>query len=80
MADSSKPPTSDKERAERLAKATAHGGVVVLRGGVWAGNVLWQDEYDRLPAHSPKRVGYERSAEFVDNPLGYGRMRVYRAI
>jgi hypothetical protein len=80
VADSSKPPTSDKERAERLAKATAHGGVVVLRGGVWAGNVLWQDEYDALPQSSPKRVGYQRTSEFVDNPLGWGRMRVYRSI
>jgi hypothetical protein len=78
VADSSKPPTTDKERAERLAQNTRHGGLVVLRGGYWDANTLWQDQYDALPALSTKRVGYARTDDFEDTTLGYGRARVYR--
>lgn len=78
MSDSSKPPTTDKERAQRAAQYVERGGLVLLRGGYWDSNVLWQDEWDRLPDGSTKRVGYTRTEEIISNPLGYGEMRVYR--
>ena len=78
MADSSKPPTTDKEFAARAQQYVDHGGLVLLRGGAWDNNVLWQDEWDRLPDASSKRVGYTRTEEIITNPLGYGEMRVYR--
>jgi hypothetical protein len=85
LADSSKPPASDKERAERLALNTRHGGLVVLRGGYWDANTLWQDQYDVLPQGSTKRTGYPsgtgiyaRTETFEDTRLGYGRARVYQ--
>lgn len=85
MADSSKPPLTDKERGERLALNARHGGLVVLRGGYWDGNTLWQDHYDALPPHASKLIGYPpgsgryvRTDGFEDTRLGYGRARVYR--
>lgn len=69
--------TTDAELAKRAAQHTAHGGLVVLRGGEWNGNVLWLDEYRALPKASTKRVGYEPTSDFEDNPLGYGRARVF---
>lgn len=81
---------SDKEIAKRAADYDAHGGLVVLRGGYWDGNVLWADEYPQLPRHSvlardgtelSKWLPYERTNDFEDNPLeGLGRMRVYRHV
>lgn len=85
MADSSKPPATDKERAARLAMNAEHGGLVILRGGYWGGNTMWQDHYDALPSHASKRVGYPphsgvymRTDDFEDTRLGYGRARVYQ--
>lgn len=72
-----RPKIPEKELAKRRAQHTAHGGLVVLRGGPWASNVLWMDDYKALPKHSPKRVGYEPTSERVDNPEGYGSMQVF---
>lgn len=85
MADSSKPPTTEKEKIDRLAQASEHGGLVVLRGGYWDGNTMWQDHYDALPPHATKRVGYPpgsgayaRTERFERTRLGYGDARVYQ--
>jgi hypothetical protein len=69
--------TTDTELVKRAAQHQVHGGLVVLRGGYWDGNTLWLDEYRALPKGSTKRVGYEPTSEFEDNPLGYGRARVF---
>jgi hypothetical protein len=85
MGDSSKPPVSDKERAERLRQNAAHGGLVVLRGGYWDGNTMWQDHYDALPRCASKRIGYPphtgvyaRTDRFEATRLGYGDARIYQ--
>lgn len=85
VADSSKPPTTDKERAERAAQNAQHGGLVILRGGYWEGNTLWQDHFDALPPGATKRTGYPlgsgayvRTGRFEGTGLGYGDARVYQ--
>ena len=81
---------TDKELAARAAGYAAHGGLVVLRGGYWDGNVSWADEYEALPVRSvlardgtelSKRLPYERTDDFEDHPeSGYGPMRVWRHV
>lgn len=85
MADSSKPPVTEKEKTERLRRAADHGGLVILRGGYWDGNTLWQDHFDALPPYSSKLIGYPpgtgryaRTDRFERTRLGYGDARVYQ--